>query len=281
MPKFLTNLIINHKSLDLFYQLPGLVRLQHAVAWLITQRYWYVYRELKRILKKREGSCRVIDVGCASGEILFPLSRRFPNCEYTGIDISDEALKTCEIVAEHRDIKRIKFIKSTIQNFELEEYPDLVFSVSLLQLVPDREKAVTKLVSFLKPGAVLLIYVPVNYKRIIPGYQRLRSGWLKRSDYGFYHPDDRNLSEDRLRQQLHQAGAVAVESKYCYGTPGKIAYELISLGQLMTLRLNWLLAIPFALLYFSLTLLPAWLLMGIDMLYTHRSGNGLIMIVQK
>ncbi len=281
MPKYLTQLIVNHRSLSIFYRFPGLIRLQHVIVWLITLRFWYVFRTLKRILRKRGNSSYIIDVGCASGEILFPLSRRFPDCEFVGIDISDSALEACTRLAEHKDLKQVTFVKSDLFGYKPETRADLVFCISVIQLIPDLEKVLKKLLSFLNPGGNLIIYVPVNFKRVIPGYHKLRTGWLKESDYGFYYPEDKNMNEADLRRKLEKAGASEIRAINCYGTPGKIAYELITLGQLMILHLNWLLAIPFGLVYFPVIIIPALLLMIIDMLYSHQSGNGLIMIAKK
>jgi hypothetical protein len=115
---------------------------------------------------------------------------------------------------------------------------------------------------------------------VIPGYQRVTNTWLKQLKYDTKH-NPNNLDEKGLRIAVDKVGLTIKENHYVYGMTGKVAYELMSFGQLMILKLPWILAIVFALVYFSIFTLPAWILMGIDLVKKHRTGNGFMLLVSK
>jgi len=68
---------------------------------------------------------------------------------------------------------------------------------------------------------------------------------------------------------------------YAYGTFGRIAYELLSFGEMNILKAPWWIAIFVVLIYYPIILIPAWFLMVVDLLVKNREGNGMLFVFGK
>ncbi|MEA1878972.1 MAG: class I SAM-dependent methyltransferase [Bacteroidota bacterium] len=280
MPLKISRLLIDYRSPDILHKYPGLIMFQHGLAWLMTLRFWHVLKTLSQILSQKDSGFVFVDAGCGSGEILFPLIRRFPKAYYYGIDLNENALATCERHKQHKDIDKLTLKLASIENVEFDQQVDVIACVSVLQYLYDPGKGLQNLVRFLKHDGKLVVYLPVNNKRILPGYKMLRENWLKDVLYDSYRKTN-SLSEKQLKTAIAKMGLTIDEINYVYGLPGKVSFELISFGQLSILKLPWILAIIFALVYFPLIILPAWIMMAIDLAVRHKTGNGLILVASK
>jgi len=280
MPSAVSKLLINYSSPRLLLKYPALIRLQHGLAWLMTLRFWHMLKIISPILSKKESGFVFIDAGCGSGEILFPLIRRFPDAHYCGVDLNENALTTCEKQKQHKKIDKLILKNIGIEHFESDNQADVIICASVLQYLDDPKKGLQNLAGSLKDDGQLIVYLPVNYKRILPGYKYLRDHWLSSVLYDSYRKTN-DLDENGLKTSIRNLGLIIDEIRYVYGLPGKVAFELMSFGQLAILKLPWILAILFTLVYFPIIILPALALMVIDMLTRHKTGNGLILIASK
>ncbi len=52
----------------------------------------------------------MLDVGCGSGKIINKLAALFPNSQFTGIDLSAEAIATAKKAAAVNELKNVEFI---------------------------------------------------------------------------------------------------------------------------------------------------------------------------
>lgn len=275
MPKSVAHLTQEYQSPKLMHRFPVLIRLQHLTAWMLTARLWIVRKVARRILRQLPDASRVIDFGCGAGELIFPLSGRFPNLQFTGCDLSREAIKTARFYQLIRSRPQVDFQQADLMEWPGRERYDLILTISVLQYIPDPERAIQKIRSLMKPGATWLIYLPVNDQRVLPGYRRLRETWLKPVVYDSSRHLN-GLNDSELEQLLEKFGLKIRQKYYVYGQAGRISYELISFGQLLFLRLPWVAAVLHALVYFPIVLLPAWLLMAWDLAAVRRSGNGML-----
>lgn len=279
LPKGIAKLLHQHQSPSLVLKYPRLIYLQFTAAWLTTIRFWHVSKHLKRIIaRKGETGLDILDIGCSSGELIFPIIIRNPTMRFTGIDRNDKALETARIFKQSRKLENFEIEQGDIKTINTIKSYDVICAVSVLQYVDNVVEGLRGLNTILKPGGVMILYIPVNYKRIIPGYEYLIRNWFNDVDYNA-NVIANDLTEAKLKSAVKDAGLVIQEIHYAYGLAGKIAYEIISLGQLMIYKLPWLLAIVFGLIYFPIILIPAWLLMIIDLIKNHRKGNGLVLTV--
>ena len=108
---------------------------------------------------------RVLSLGCATGDELVSLRKRFPLAEIVGVDINAEVLSVASLKAAS-DGNMLTRSNTT----ELEEETfDLIFCLSVLCSYPLRrsrpklpfdifEKAVVDVVRLLAPGGYLVVY---------------------------------------------------------------------------------------------------------------------------
>jgi hypothetical protein len=70
-------------------------------------------------LKERlEGGIRVLDVGCGSGRIMNMLGALFPHSRFTGLDLSQEAIKAAQKEAKTKQLKNMNFKSADLSDFE-------------------------------------------------------------------------------------------------------------------------------------------------------------------
>uniref|UniRef100_A0AC34G4F2 Methyltransferase domain-containing protein n=1 Tax=Panagrolaimus sp. ES5 TaxID=591445 RepID=A0AC34G4F2_9BILA len=59
--------------------------------------------------KLENGGMEILDVGCGSGFHICEFAREFPDCNFTGIDISASAIKRAQEVAKEQNLSNVKF----------------------------------------------------------------------------------------------------------------------------------------------------------------------------
>ncbi len=78
------------------------------------------------LLEKLESGIRVLDVGCGSGRALNALAERFPNSEFVGYDLSEQALKAAEMERRTKKLTNVRFQVQDVTQIEEENAFDLV-----------------------------------------------------------------------------------------------------------------------------------------------------------
>jgi ubiquinone/menaquinone biosynthesis C-methylase UbiE len=61
---------------------------------------------------------RVLDVGCGSGRIMNRLAELYPNSQFTGIDLSPEAIASARVEASQKGLQNLEFIILDLSNFD-------------------------------------------------------------------------------------------------------------------------------------------------------------------
>ncbi len=105
---------------------------------------------------------KVLEVGCGSGAFTTFVARAVGDKgEVFALDIQPEMLKQIENKlkrSENKDIKNIQLIEGDALNMPLEDnYFDLVYSITVFQEIPDKNKALKEIKRVLKPNGVLAI----------------------------------------------------------------------------------------------------------------------------
>lgn len=101
----------------------------------------------------------VVDVGCGPGNSTRLLRERWPAAEVIGLDSSSEMLDTaCD------EVEGASFVEADLRDWTPHRPADVVFSNATLQWVPDHERVLAHLLSWLSPGrGVLAVQMPDNY----------------------------------------------------------------------------------------------------------------------
>ena len=90
-------------------------------------RWEIVARDLIKEYGLKDG-CKILDVGCGKGYLLYEFKKLLPNCEIRGFDISEYAIKNAK-----EEIKENLFIYNASDVYPFgDEYFDLVVSITTL-----------------------------------------------------------------------------------------------------------------------------------------------------
>lgn len=110
---------------------------------------------LQDVLVEKLDACpgmRVLDAGCGYGDRLAKLCAHVEGLEAVGFDASAGM-----IAAAHERYPSLNVQVAAIETFEPDQPFDRIFSIHVLHLIKDPLAAVTRLLSWLKPGGRLLL----------------------------------------------------------------------------------------------------------------------------
>jgi trans-aconitate 2-methyltransferase len=104
---------------------------------------------------------KLFDLGCGPGNSAAVLASAFPGSKITGMDSSPDMLSR----ASAAGIANASFVKGDLATYEPDKDADLVFSNAAFHWLRSTTRLPTlvRLLSGLKPGAVLALQVPDNY----------------------------------------------------------------------------------------------------------------------
>lgn len=112
-------------------------------------------RLAQRFLKP---GAKVVDVGCSTGNSLFPLFQYCDGLEFVGIDPSPEMLSRFrEKLAFLSQKPQVELVEATIQDYKLPRCDVIFLNYTLQFIQPEhRESILTSIYQALKPGGVLM-----------------------------------------------------------------------------------------------------------------------------
>jgi len=100
---------------------------------------------------------QIADLGCGPGNSSAVLANRWPNAILVGIDNSQDMLD-----AARKSNVRAEWGLSDIRKWSPSACFDLVFSNAALQWVPDHQKEIPRLFTFVLPGGALAFQIPTH-----------------------------------------------------------------------------------------------------------------------
>jgi release factor glutamine methyltransferase len=146
--------ILNGKQLDSFNNFIDRRKKGEPIAYLINKKeFWkdefYVNRDvliprpdteiiIEQVLKiySKKSQLQALDIGTGSGCIILSIIKERPNFYGTGIDISKKSIKVSKINAKQLNlINRVKFIHSSVDNFNFGKYDLIVSNPPYIELL--------------------------------------------------------------------------------------------------------------------------------------------------
>lgn len=108
---------------------------------------------VSEIKKKKIKS--ILEVGCGIGLNIFNLAKQFPSINFTGIDISDEAIKFCK---KNNHFKNVKFINENAAKINFKnKYFDITYTVLALEQMQQIQEEVIKKITQITKDRIILI----------------------------------------------------------------------------------------------------------------------------
>lgn len=124
---------------------------------------------------------KVLDVGCGKGRFSKIMIEK--GADVTGVDISEE------LIRETKKILGGKFFMGSAMDLQFpDECFDLVYSVEVIEHVPDVEKAISEMVRVLKKEGKIVLIDKNKYsllRTIWKCYRERRNKWMYPKDFQF------------------------------------------------------------------------------------------------
>jgi len=102
----------------------------------------------------------ILDAGCGSGHRITNAAEFFKNCDFLGIDITEESLKIANDLKKIKKLQNIRFLNYNIMESvkELGKF-DIVLCMGVLHHLSDPMMGLQKLVTTLKDDGVIFLYL--------------------------------------------------------------------------------------------------------------------------
>lgn len=253
---------------SVFNTTPFLRKVFYHLLNLLLLRSWHIRKELRRLRKNLPSNAEILDAGSGFGQYDYTMSVQLPGATITAVDVKQEQIDDCNAFFERiGKANRVKFRYGDLTQYSDPERFDLVLSVDVMEHIEDDVAVFKNFAISLKKGGVLLISTPSD-----------QGG----SDVHDDHED--SFIEEHVRDgypieeieaKLKTAGFSSIQSRYAYGTPGKISWKLSMKWPILMVNASKILLVllPF---YYLITFPVSFVLNMIDVNTRHKTGTGLI-----
>ena len=107
--------------------------------------------------EKLERGVRAADVGCGSGLALLTLAKMFPNSEFTGYEMSEEAINWANAQAEMQGLRNAAFEVCDAAHLPKQNYFDWVMTFDAIHDQAQPDKVLENIYNTLVPGGIYLM----------------------------------------------------------------------------------------------------------------------------
>ena len=117
-------------------------------------------RTVGRWLEAVQGTPRVADVGCGTGHTLIALARQFPDVEFTGIDVVEQAVLAASSRAVDEGLRNVRFVRADLK-LPVEDVGrfDVVLCLGVLHHVPDLRQGFKHASSLLRQDGHIVLWL--------------------------------------------------------------------------------------------------------------------------
>ncbi len=81
---------------------------------------------------------RVLDVGCGRGKALSVMAKAFPNSEFVGYELSDEAIEFCRSEAEKDRLENLRYEQRDLTSFDMDAPADAFDFITAFDAIHDQ-----------------------------------------------------------------------------------------------------------------------------------------------
>ena len=136
---------------------------------------------LENILRfiKIKDNMKILDLGCGSGYLSFPIAENHPGCQVIGLDIVSNAIDVNRKIAEEKGLDDLSFVSYDGIDFPFDDgHFDLIVSRYALHHFPDIEHSIREVSRVLAANGQFCISDPCpndcNIERFVDDYMRLK-----------------------------------------------------------------------------------------------------------
>lgn len=175
------------------------------------------------ILNKNHIRDPILEIGFGDGYLTLALARRYPHLKFEGWEIDVGQVEKARARAKAANLKNVVFKQTDLTALRtLEAHYGLVYSVDVLEHIPDDSFAVRQMAALLRPDGLLLIHVPLRRSL----QRRFLTGFKRHSDPGHVREE---YTPSELFDLAEQSGFKSAKLTWTFGFWGELAFEINSL----------------------------------------------------
>jgi trans-aconitate 2-methyltransferase len=170
----------------------------------------------KKVLSRvrLRGDEHVLDAGCGTGRLTRELLEALPRGRVTGLDRSENMLRTAEQHLAPEFGSRVRFVHADLQHLDLEPAYDVIFSTASFHWIKDHDQLFAGLFRGLRPGGSL--HAQCGGHGNIAGFLARAHALLASGPYAVYFQDFPSPWEfatpEITAERLRRAGFVEIET---------------------------------------------------------------------
>ena len=156
-----------------------------AIAWhydQVSASYVHTDLRMEQVMRRLSGiaeGASILDVGCATGNLLLRLHRVRPGGRAVGVDISTGALERASRHAREMNLENVEFRRGSATALPCDDAEfHVAVSNMVLHLIPDRRTALAELVRVLRPGGRAVLRFMGGAEVLPEWIGLLRSAWM-------------------------------------------------------------------------------------------------------
>lgn len=248
-------------------------RILYFLMDLLLLRTWHVKKTLKAIYREMNGRRHILDAGSGLGQYSWRMSRMNNEWIIKGVDIDSEQVEDCNsFFSKAGASHRVSFKTADLSQYKEPDSYDLILSVDVMEHIREDEKVFRNFHDSLKNNGFLLISTPSDM-----GGSDVHDG----DDKSFIDEHVRNgYSVNEIISKLSEAGFRNIRSKYTYGRPGMISWNLSMKYPVKLLNRSYVFFI--ILPFYYLICFPVSIILNIfDLNLNHKQGTGLLITARK
>jgi len=252
---------------NVFNRQPILRKLFYRLLDLLLLRTWHVKKEVKKWSKGKNNGIQILDAGSGFGQYVFYLSGINKNWNIHGVDVKEEQIEDCSNFFKKINRNNVSFSVEDLTTYHTKNGKDLILSVDVMEHILEDVEVFKNFYISLKPGGMVLISTPSD------------QGGSDVHDHDHESFIDEHVRDgyniDEIQNKLKSAGFSKTETRFNYGTPGKISWKLSMKYPILMLNTSKLffILLPF---YYLIAFPIAFVLNYFDLSLKHKTGTGLI-----
>ncbi|QZE13897.1 class I SAM-dependent methyltransferase [Halosquirtibacter laminarini] len=259
-----------------FNRTPFLRIIFYKLLDLLLLRSWHIRKALRKVGPLNSNQS-ILDAGSGFGQYVYWMSRFFKNSTILGVDVKSEQIEDCNrFFQQIREEERVQFQYADLTKFEDKDRFSLILSVDVMEHIEEDQQVFHHFYHSLKDGGTILISTPSDQ-----GGSDAHEHDHEEDAHGFIdeHVRDGYGIQD-ITEKLTKAGFHSIDASFSYGKAGKISWKLSMKYPILMLGFSQLLFVFLPIYY--LVVFPLCLVFNfIDLIKTHKSGSGLIVVAKK
>jgi 2-polyprenyl-3-methyl-5-hydroxy-6-metoxy-1,4-benzoquinol methylase len=263
---------IKHSIDKVISRIPLIKKLFFRIIDIHLLRTWHIHRLIRSEVSRFKGKFTVLDAGCGFGQYSYFFLRKYPGCNVKGVDISEDHIVRAGDFFKSCGYTNCDFSTADLTKFSNKEAFQVVISVDVMEHILEDEMVFRNFHESMAKGGVLIINTPSD-KGGSDAHEEHHGSFIDEHVRNGYSPAE-------ITEKLTKAGFTNIETKYTYGTPGRISWILSMKYPITLLNISkvFFILLPF---YFLITYPFCLILNYLDTIQSHAEGTGLLVRAEK